>query len=79
MTKSFIILILALLLLSSTAKARPLEEQRADDLQNLPFPSTEWMSFIDGQCGGLNDEECVIRRSLAAHTDYIYTQENDAP
>ncbi|KAE8657394.1 Detected protein of unknown function [Hibiscus syriacus] len=77
MTKSFIILILALLLLS-TAKARPLPQQ-ADDLQNLPFSSTESMSFIDGECGGLNDEECMIRRSLAAHTDYIYTQENDAP
>lgn len=39
----------------------------------------ESISFIDGGCRGLNDEECMIRRSLAAHTDYIYTQENDAP
>ncbi|GMI99847.1 phytosulfokine 4 precursor [Hibiscus trionum] len=79
MPKCFIVLILALLLLLA-AKARPLpntEEQQAD--QNLPFSSPESISFIDGECGGLNDEECMIRRSLAAHTDYIYTQENDAP
>ncbi|KAK8714994.1 hypothetical protein V6N13_042338 [Hibiscus sabdariffa] len=55
------------------------EERQADELQNLPFSSPESMSFIDGECGGLNEEECLIRRSLAAHTDYIYTQENDAP
>ncbi|KAL4383118.1 hypothetical protein GQ457_15G004430 [Hibiscus cannabinus] len=55
------------------------EEQQADELQNLPFSSPESMSFIDGDCGGLNDEECMVRRSLAAHTDYIYTQENDVP
>ncbi|KAK8657522.1 hypothetical protein V6N13_035753 [Hibiscus sabdariffa] len=76
MSQSFIILILALLLLS-TAKPRPLPN--TEELQNLPFSSPESMSFIDGDCGGLNDEECMVRRSLAAHTDYIYTQENDAP
>ncbi|KAH1074333.1 hypothetical protein J1N35_026661 [Gossypium stocksii] len=74
MAKGFFFLILALLLLS-TAKARPL----SNDLQKLPFSTPESISFIDGECRGLIDEECMIRRSLAAHTDYIYTQENDAP
>ncbi|KAJ1287599.1 hypothetical protein BS78_02G022200 [Paspalum vaginatum] len=28
-------------------------------------------------CEGANDEdECMMRRTLAAHTDYIYTQQN---
>ncbi|RLM87083.1 phytosulfokines 4-like [Panicum miliaceum] len=28
-------------------------------------------------CEGANDEdECMMRRTLAAHTDYIYTQEH---
>nr|XP_010929855.1 phytosulfokines [Elaeis guineensis] len=25
-------------------------------------------------CEGLSDEECLMRRTLVAHTDYIYTQ-----
>ena len=36
-------------------------------------------SLNDDECKGLDGEECLIRRSLAAHTDYIYTQENVAP
>ncbi|XP_061961204.1 phytosulfokines 3-like [Populus nigra] len=27
-------------------------------------------------CEGLGEEECLMRRTLAAHTDYIYTQKN---
>nr|CAK22422.1 phytosulfokine-alpha peptide precursor [Beta vulgaris] len=25
-------------------------------------------------CQGVNEEECLMRRTLVAHTDYIYTQ-----
>ncbi|KAF9678158.1 hypothetical protein SADUNF_Sadunf07G0005800 [Salix dunnii] len=25
-------------------------------------------------CEGVGEEECLMRRTLAAHTDYIYTQ-----
>lgn len=25
-------------------------------------------------CQGIEEEECLQRRTLAAHTDYIYTQ-----
>lgn len=28
----------------------------------------------EGVGGGGEDEECLMRRTLAAHTDYIYTQ-----
>jgi len=28
-------------------------------------------------CEGLGEEECLMRRTLAAHTDYIYTQKNN--
>lgn len=29
------------------------------------------------ECEGANDEdECMMRRTLAAHTDYIYTQQH---
>nr|XP_034897321.1 phytosulfokines-like [Populus alba]TKR91326.1 hypothetical protein D5086_0000223950 [Populus alba] len=27
-------------------------------------------------CEGLGEEECLMRRTLAAHVDYIYTQKH---
>lgn len=29
---------------------------------------------IDENCEGVGKEECLMRRTLAAHVDYIYTQ-----
>ncbi|GLJ19782.1 hypothetical protein SUGI_0358430 [Cryptomeria japonica] len=29
--------------------------------------------------GDMNEEECLNRRTLSAHTDYIYTQEDNGP
>ncbi|XVE85668.1 hypothetical protein DITRI_Ditri17bG0109300 [Diplodiscus trichospermus] len=82
MAKSSIFLILALLLLLSAAQSRPLStsirQQADDERQNIPFSSPE-SRLNDDECQGVDGEECLIRRSLAAHTDYIYTQENDAP
>ncbi|XP_073059869.1 phytosulfokines-like [Primulina eburnea] len=31
---------------------------------------------VENSCKGIGDEECLMRRSLAAHIDYIYTQQN---
>lgn len=28
-------------------------------------------------CEGLSEEECLMRRTLLAHTDYIYTQKQN--
>ncbi|KAG6509017.1 hypothetical protein ZIOFF_034404 [Zingiber officinale] len=34
-------------------------------------------SFHEEFCGkGVDEEECLMRRTLVAHTDYIYTQGN---
>ncbi|XP_077233883.1 phytosulfokines-like [Tasmannia lanceolata] len=30
-------------------------------------------------CEGVGEEECLMRRTLVAHTDYIYTQGNKNP
>ncbi|XP_059630615.1 phytosulfokines 3-like [Cornus florida] len=30
----------------------------------------------DEACEGMEKEECLMRRTLVAHTDYIYTQEH---
>lgn len=29
---------------------------------------------VEENCVGIGEEECLMRRTLAAHTDYIYTQ-----
>ncbi|KAJ1386678.1 Phytosulfokine [Sesbania bispinosa] len=34
----------------------------------------ETMANIEETCQGIGEEECLMRRTLAAHTDYIYTQ-----
>ncbi|KAJ7953991.1 phytosulfokines 3-like [Quillaja saponaria] len=33
----------------------------------------------DDGCKGLESEECLIRRSMVAHIDYIYTQDIKGP
>lgn len=34
----------------------------------------EHADVADENCEGLGEEECLMRRTLVAHTDYIYTQ-----
>ncbi|XVF67415.1 hypothetical protein PTKIN_Ptkin10aG0119200 [Pterospermum kingtungense] len=29
---------------------------------------------VEDSCKGIEEEECLVRRTLAAHIDYIYTQ-----
>lgn len=31
-------------------------------------------NMLDENCEGVGEEECLMRRTLAAHIDYIYTQ-----
>ncbi|XAR52946.1 hypothetical protein NMG60_11021288 [Bertholletia excelsa] len=33
----------------------------------------------DDSCVGVGEEECLMRRTLAAHLDYIYTQKQKQP
>ncbi|MBA0851449.1 hypothetical protein Goshw_020012 [Gossypium schwendimanii] len=32
---------------------------------------------VEDSCEGVEEEECLMRRTLAAHTDYIYTQNHN--
>ncbi|MBA0677778.1 hypothetical protein Goari_019167 [Gossypium aridum] len=32
---------------------------------------------VEDSCEGVAEEECLMRRTLAAHTDYIYTQNHN--
>nr|XP_016446731.1 PREDICTED: phytosulfokines 3-like [Nicotiana tabacum] len=33
----------------------------------------------EAKCEGVEEEECLKRRTMAAHLDYIYTQSNKNP
>ncbi|XP_061338878.1 phytosulfokines-like [Gastrolobium bilobum] len=32
---------------------------------------------VDESCEGIREEECLMRRTLVAHIDYIYTQKHN--
>ncbi|KAK2372498.1 hypothetical protein P8452_45797 [Trifolium repens] len=32
---------------------------------------------VDKICEGIEEDECLMRRTLIAHTDYIYTQKHN--
>ncbi|KAK8467424.1 hypothetical protein PHAVU_007G047000 [Phaseolus vulgaris] len=31
---------------------------------------------VEESCDGISEEDCLMRRTLVAHTDYIYTQKH---
>ncbi|KAK1553302.1 hypothetical protein Q3G72_032451 [Acer saccharum] len=81
----FFFFFLALVL--STYVARPLPANTQESNSHMPFPSNppttslseESSMDIDGGCMGLGSEECLMKRSMVAHTDYIYTQDVSGP
>ncbi|GMP80757.1 hypothetical protein CsSME_00035748 [Camellia sinensis var. sinensis] len=66
MTKLTTLLMVALLLspmlTKATARLRPSTEKTQLRIDN------------EESCEGVNKEECLIKRTLVAHIDYIYTQ-----
>ncbi|KAJ9140629.1 hypothetical protein P3X46_031254 [Hevea brasiliensis] len=75
MGKSISFFILVFLLLSTAEASRPISA-------NTHLASSPEESDIsdDGYCSGLeSEEECLIRRFMAEHTDYIYTQDMTGP
>ncbi|KAI8003259.1 Phytosulfokines 3 [Camellia lanceoleosa] len=75
MTKLTTLLMVALLLsptlTKATARPRPSTEKT-----QLRDGEAELIDEIDNEesCEGVNKEECLIKRTLVAHIDYIYTQ-----
>ncbi|KAL6207960.1 hypothetical protein ACLB2K_018912 [Fragaria x ananassa] len=65
--------------LRADLRGSPGAQQRA---QNSPTPRADQnIDFEDGEvsCEGVNEEECLMRRTLVAHVDYIYTQKHKKP
>ncbi|KAF3434516.1 hypothetical protein FNV43_RR21601 [Rhamnella rubrinervis] len=81
LTTTLCVLSLLLLFFSLTCRSRPepagfsganspLKVQHVDDDHE-----TEKV-MVEESCEGVGEEECLMRRTLAAHIDYIYTQKH---
>ncbi|KAL4367469.1 hypothetical protein GQ457_05G007870 [Hibiscus cannabinus] len=68
MAKLATFLLLSLLLVSTLSLA-------ARSGPALPKTQAQGIADEDG-CDGIGEEECLMRRTLAAHVDYIYTQKH---
>ncbi|KAJ6899449.1 hypothetical protein NC652_025800 [Populus alba x Populus x berolinensis] len=88
MPRKLTFLMMVLFLLSSGAKSRSIsattwpESTPPETSSHIPAGTSpeESSSNDDGSCSGLESaEECLIRRSMADHTDYIYTQDISGP
>ncbi|XP_021998435.1 phytosulfokines 3 [Helianthus annuus] len=65
-------LMLSLLLLSPLLSlARP--EPATTTTTRTPSKGVE----VEEVCEGIGEEECLMRRTLVAHLDYIYTQKKN--
>ncbi|KAI3519360.1 hypothetical protein L1887_08409 [Cichorium endivia] len=74
-TTTTIFLILALLLFSTPPYTARLTAATMTKHQNKGSGET---AKIEEGCEGIGEEECLMRRTLVAHIDYIYTQ-NQTP
>ncbi|KAK6923171.1 Phytosulfokine [Dillenia turbinata] len=78
MSKFTPLLIIALLLFSTlTHASRPLPDSDTPSLVNTEHEKSieaENIEVADESCEGIGEEECLTRRTLEAHIDYIYTQ-----
>ncbi|CAF2046376.1 hypothetical protein BRARA_I03344 [Brassica rapa] len=75
MAKFTTIFIMALLLCSTlTYAARLTPMTTTSSSREDSVKETEGVKAAEENCKGIGEEECLIRRTLVAHTDYIYTQ-----
>ncbi|KAG6517467.1 phytosulfokines-like [Zingiber officinale] len=65
-----LLLLIALLLFASLAEAARHEPADPANAQQQVGESEE----IEEGCEQVGEDECLMRRTLEAHTDYIYTQ-----
>ncbi|KAJ4701585.1 Phytosulfokines 3-like protein [Melia azedarach] len=68
---TFITIALLLCFVLSYATARP---DPSLSVNSLPKTQLQEEVGEEVSCEGIGKEECLTRRTLAAHVDYIYTQ-----
>ncbi|PKA65966.1 Phytosulfokines 2 [Apostasia shenzhenica] len=76
---AFLVLIALILSLSIARAARPHPMEKTISAEGASYGDQNNAVNVDDQCEGVEEEECLMRRTLAAHTDYIYTQGKTSP
>ncbi|URE28574.1 Phytosulfokine precursor protein (PSK) [Musa troglodytarum] len=71
--KTMVVVFIALLLVSLAHAGRP---NPVDPKKSSLQAVEKGMGGRTEGCEGAGEDECLVRRTLAAHTDYIYTQEH---
>ncbi|KAM1650722.1 hypothetical protein EV1_003327 [Malus domestica] len=80
MLTSLCVVVLLLFLSLSGMAARPLPSSSSDvstvkvqhELEDVEVEKSK----VEESCEGVGEDECLTRRTLAAHIDYIYTQKH---
>ncbi|KAM5578818.1 hypothetical protein ABKV19_008902 [Rosa sericea] len=68
--------LLLFLSLTSTAREMP-SSPDVSTMKVQPEDAQVEKVMAEESCEGVGEEECLMRRTLAAHIDYIYTQKNN--
>ncbi|KAM7516969.1 hypothetical protein LguiA_006552 [Lonicera macranthoides] len=75
MAKLGTLFVIALLLfLAQTGTSTRPEPLSLMKTQKMETDQSEKIEVDEERCEGAGKEECLMRRTLAAHVDYIYTQ-----
>nr|GMD87650.1 phytosulfokines-like [Ipomoea batatas] len=77
-TSFCMIAFLVLLLAASQVVSRPVPAATFSDVTPVETNHGDKMA-VEGSCGGEGEEECLMRRTMEAHIDYIYTQKQKQP
>ncbi|KAB2617697.1 phytosulfokines 3-like [Pyrus ussuriensis x Pyrus communis] len=72
----FLALVLCSTLVVYAARPEPAFSAAKSAKTELKGVETEQVDEVES-CEGVGEEECLMRRTLAAHVDYIYTQKHN--
>ncbi|KAI8550108.1 hypothetical protein RHMOL_Rhmol06G0078800 [Rhododendron molle] len=78
MSKFTALFMVALLLSTTLTYARPGPDLVKTQNQDAATESNDQIDHEEN-CEGVERDECLMRRTLAAHLDYIYTQKHHNP
>ncbi|KAL5716466.1 hypothetical protein ACHQM5_018153 [Ranunculus cassubicifolius] len=77
-TLFLITLLVSFTVLNAAARLNPMEVKDSSSItQEKDVQTGENIIDIEESCGGIGEDECLMRRTLQGRSDYIYTQENN--
>ncbi|XP_057443582.1 phytosulfokines-like [Lotus japonicus] len=87
MARWYTIFIISVLLLSASEGRSLLSSTSPDSSSERPVSSSHitasldqtWLNGDGDACKGLDKTQCVVKRTMVAHTDYVYTQDINGP